>query len=87
MSDINQVAEFTEYVRIIRHSLGLDHFKKPYRNYFSTHTEATNYNTITQMAKLELLEEYQKTNNYTYYRVTEKGMRLIGYKKEFLGII
>ena len=76
-----------EHRELVRHALGMDNrkaykrhgkkFYKPYRNYFQTGTETTDYPYWERLVKAGLAEKREVRDNVWYY-VTRRGMDWLG---------
>jgi hypothetical protein len=65
-------------IDILKHSLGLSKSKKPYRNYFATDIENSEYQPIIDNLVFEKIMKLGHTSEHlNYYWVTDKGRRIL----------
>lgn len=66
----------TEQLRKLRHALGLDWRKKPYRNHYSTREECDSYPDCVELERLGLMERYTRESGWMTFSVTPAGIKV-----------
>lgn len=80
-----------KYRKLMRHTLGMDSkkpykrhgkwFYRPYRNYFYTHENTSDYPYWERLVEAQLAEKYE-TDHGINYSVTRRGMDWLGQNDE-----